>query len=144
MMKLKVGHVFQAAPAVVTIINQDRSMPQKGKYRIARMFAKLKPEYDLILARRNAMIEVYGHKEMVPPPKSVEDPLSQGPLVPGENFSVPDDKLPEFSKAWAEIESEEIEVDVEPMPLNQLDPGPGVVGGLTAAEFVVLDNLVEG
>lgn len=136
-MKLKIGHVFQAAETVTAIINANRPLPSKGAYRLARLYAKLKPEFDLIAQRRNAMIEAYGYK--APLPVDVEG----GTVTLAENFSVPPDKLAEFMKAWAEIANEEIEVAVEPIPLDQLDNGSGS-SGVTAAEFIVLDDLVEG
>ena len=143
-MKLKIGHVFQATEVITTVINQNRPLPQKGAYRVARLYAKLKPEYDLIVGRRNAMIEAYGHKELVPGP--VGEPLTpgaEGQPTMGEapNFSVPTDKMPEFLAAWAEVANEEIEVAVEPIPLAQLDSG-GAAGTITAAELIVLDDLV--
>lgn len=141
-MKLTVGHVYQATELVTAIINQGRPMPQKGQYRIARLYAKLKPEYDLIVGRRNAMIEAYGHHEMVDPPMTAEDPLGQGEKVPAPNFSVPADRMPEFTKAWAEVAAEEIEVAVDSIPLAQLDSG-GPAGTITAGELIVLDDLVS-
>ena len=139
-MKMTVGHVFQAAETVAAIINQNRPMPQKGSYRLARMFAKLKPEYDLIAARRDEMIEEYGHKAMVPGPKTADDPLGQN-LVPAENFSVPPEDMPKFTKDWAEVANEEIDVNVEPMPLAYFDRGDGT-SVITAAELIFLDDLV--
>ena len=138
-MKLKIGHVFAAAETVTRIINENRSLPQKGSYRLARLYSKLKPEYDLIVARRNAMIEAYGHKEMwpaIPTPNEIMVVGAEPLMVEAPNFSVPMDKMPEFSKAWAEVTAEEIEVAVEPIPLDQLD-------NISAAELIVLDDLVR-
>lgn len=142
-MKIKLGLVLQASETVTTIINQNRALSQKGAYRIARMYAKLKPEYDLIAARRNAMIEAYGHHAMVPPPKTKEDPLGQGAFVPAEGFSVPLDKMPEFVKAWADVAAEEIEIEIEPLPLDQLCPAGSEIAVVSAAELIALDSLVR-
>lgn len=140
-MKLKIGHVFAAAETVTRIINEARPLPQKGSYRLARLYAKLKPEYDLIVSRRNAMIEAYGHKERVHQVGANGEPVvfdgnGTALMVEAPNFSVPMDKMPEFSKAWAEVAAEEIEVAVEPIPLDQLD-------NISAAELIVLDDLVR-
>lgn len=137
MMKLKVEHVFAAAEMVTTLINQNRVMPQKGSYRLARLYAKLKPEYDLIVARRNAMIGAYNFQVPIIDGKVIEDTeenraqpnVAMGPAVPN-------DKMPEFLKAWADVAAEEIEVEVQPLPLDQLD-------NVTAGELVILGNLVE-
>ncbi len=134
-MKLKIGHVFQAAETVTAIINQNRPMPQKGSYRLARLYAKLKPEYDLIAARRNTMIEAYDYK--APLPSQVEGE----PLKLADNFSVPPDKVAEWAKAWTDITNEEIEVAVEQIPLSQLS-FPDGPGSISAAELIVLDDLV--
>lgn len=138
-MILKVGHVFQATPVITTIINQDRRLPQKGSYRLARLYAKLKPEYDLILARRNSMIEAYAHKEML---TAKDMATGEDVQTEAQNFSVPLDKMPEFNAAWAEVANEEIEVTVEPIPLDQLDNGGGV-GVISAGELFILDDLIR-
>ncbi len=57
--------------------------------------------------------------------------------------AVPDDKMPEFLAAWKELAAEEIEVAVEPIPLDQLCVD-GQEGGISIAEFSTLDVLVEG
>ena len=134
-MKLKLGHILQATEVVVSIINANRPLPQKGAYRIARLYAKLKPEYDLIAARRNSMIEAYAYKAMIPAGDEAGQEEVEAP-----NFSVPPDKMAEFTKAWADIAAEEIEVAVEPIPLDQLGDGSS---GITAAELVMLDELVR-
>lgn len=136
-MLLKLGHVFQAAPLITTIINQNRPLPQKGAYRLARLYAKLKPEYDLIEARRNAMIGAYQHKEML---TATDVETGQDVQTEAEHFSVPMDKMPEFTAAWAEVANEEIEVDVQPVPLSQIDNGG--MAAITAGELIVLDDLV--
>lgn len=139
-MLLKVGHVFQAAETITAIINANRPLPQKASYRFARLYAKLKPEYDLILGRRNSMIEAYGHKEMLTA-KDVE--TGEDVQTEAQNFSVPLDKMPEFSAAWAEVCAEEIEVAVEPIPLSQLSIADDAVGLISAGELIVLDDLVS-
>ena len=136
-MMLKIGHIYQATETLWGIIDNKRALPGKGAYGISRLYAKLKPEYDLIAKRRDAMIEAYDHHEMVNPPMTKEDPLGQGEKVPSPNFSVPPDKVAEYRAAWAEVAAEEIEVDVQPLSLSHL----GDV--ITAGEFVALDDLVK-
>lgn len=123
-MKLKVQHVFEATLVVARIINENRPMPQRGKFRLARLHAKLLPEFTTIAARRDEMITAYDHL--------------------GETLqpTVPDDKLSEFAAAWTEIGDEEIEVDVEPVPLGCLDLGDAADGAIQANELVTLGDLV--
>lgn len=131
-MKLKVEQVFDGCLVLSQIIREKRPAPQKGAYRLARMHAKLLPEFQTIAAQRDALITAYDHK--VP---------SAIPGAPDEN-RVPDDKLTEFQEAWKKIAEEEIEVDVEPIPLSQLDLGDSVAASITASELITLGELVTG
>jgi hypothetical protein len=133
--------VYDATLTVAAIIRERRPMPQKGKYRIARLHAKLLPEFTALDARREDIIKAYDHHEMVSGPKTKDDPLGQNEVL-AEEFSVPADKLTEFSKAWAEITDEEIDVDVEPVPLDQLS-FEGVDGSIHANELIALGDLVK-
>lgn len=123
-MQLKVQHVFDATLVVARIINENRPMPQKGKYRLARLHAKLLPEFTTIAARRDEMITAFDHVNESAVP------------------TVPPDKMAEFNAAWAELGNEVIEVDVEPIPLACLDLGDAVVGTIQAAELIALGELV--
>ena len=49
-MKLKVQTVLEATLLLTNIINQARPLPQRGKYRVARMHAKLATEYRRVLS----------------------------------------------------------------------------------------------
>ena len=144
MMKLTLQRVFEATQALAAIINENRPLPSKGKYRVARMHAKLFPEFTTLNDRRTAMIMAYGHKQKItlPGPKTLDDPFGQKGIE-AEQDAVPDDKLPEFLAAWAELAREEIEVNIEPIPIDQLciDGHEGVV---TFAEFAALGELVTG
>lgn len=135
-MKLKAQHVFTATLVLAQIIREGRPMPQKGKYRIARMHAKLLQEFNVLNAQRDELIKAYDHHELVP------DPLDAEKRVPSPDFSVPADKMPEFLEAWGKIASEDLEVDVQPIPLGQLDLGDGKDGCIHAAELIDLDDLV--
>ena len=143
MMKLTLQRVFEATQALAAIINENRPLPSKGKYRVARMHAKLFPEFTTLNDRRTAMIMAYGHKQAVLHGKVVTEPddLTHAGIVMQD--AVPDDKMPEFLAAWADLAKEEIEVNVEPIPIYQLciDGQEGVV---TFAEFAALGELVTG
>lgn len=151
MMKLKVQQVFDATLTLSQIIRDQNGVPradgttaiprpmsQKGKYRLARMHAKLLPEYTVANERRDAMIKAYDHHPMVPANDGAEG------MVTSPEFRVPDDKLPEFNAAWGEIAEQEIELDVEPIPLAMLDLGDTTDGSIQAAELILLGDLVAG
>lgn len=146
-MKLKLQHLMDATMALRGIIDRNDPMPQKGKYRVARMYDKLEREFQIINKRRNEMITAYNTPQMIlnpawKPDGSVSPDVPQFISSPTE-FMVPPDKLPEFTQAWEEIGKEEIEVDVQPIPLEQLClADPKVDGGIAANELIVLGDLV--
>ena len=140
-MKLTIQHIFDATPVLNGIKNDNRPIPAKGKYRISRMLRAIQPEWELIAERYNVMVRAYGHKR----------PLIDGRRVTEEEASthadvvmqdaVPDDKWEEFVAAWKVVGAEEVEVAVEPIPLDQLCID-GREDGITIAELSVLDTLV--
>lgn len=134
MMKLKVGHVFEAMYVLTKVINENRRLPQKGAYRIARLHAKLLPEFQTISGRRDALITSYSYKAKTTDADGVE--------VEAPQFSVPPDKVEEFQAAWNDLAAEDIEVDVEAVPLAQLDLGDAVAGCISAGEMITLGDLV--
>jgi hypothetical protein len=156
-MKLKVQHVMDATLVISQIIREDRKLPTKGKYRLARAHDKLNKEFLIFNEQRDAAIKAYNYRGTIPnpaanglsddaraamvaagkigslPPKEIED----------ENFSVPADKIEEFHKTWGAIAVSEIEVDIEPIPLDQLCfPGDLEDGSISAHEFIVLGDLI--
>ena len=141
-MKLTVQKALDTTLTLTNIINRAPAMPIKGKYRLARMHAKLLPEFNLANAKRDELITAYGFHpmEQVPAPTAEEPDAIE--LRPSDKFAVPPDKLTEFAAAWKEIAEEEIEVDVQPIPLAQLDLGDNKNGSLEAHEIIVLGDLV--
>lgn len=119
-MKLTAKHVFEAHQVLTAIIAAGRPMPVKGAYRLGRLYAKMLPEFKAIEDRRNAIILDLAKGSMAAVP------------------TVPDDKMDEFRAQWGEIASEEIELDVEPVPVSLLE-GPGL---FTAQELMALGDLV--
>lgn len=143
MMKLKIQQVFDATQTLATIIREQRALPTKGVYRVTRMHSKLLPEFTTINDQRTAKINSYEHKAWVTP---------QGAIIPAEEAIklagvseqniVPDDKMPEFIEWWRELTSgEEIEVNIDPIPIDQLCI-EGRESSISAAEFQVLGDLV--
>ena len=143
-MKLTVQQVFDITPLLAKIKEENRPLPSKGKYRIARLHRKMEAEWNTIAERYNAMIKTYDHKRPMINGVVVEatEENLQNPGVVMQD-AVPDDKMPEFLAKWKDLAAEEIEVAVEPIPLDQLCID-GAEGGISIAEFSVLDKLVEG
>ena len=128
-MKLKVQQVFDATLALKHIIDRGAAMPVEGRYRVIRMHAKLLTEFAPICEQRDALISAYDYREEI-----------DG--VPSLQFSVPVDKMAEFSAAWKDIAEQEIEVEVEPLPLGQLELDHDVEGSVSFAELIALGDLV--
>lgn len=121
-MKLTVQRVFDVTPLVTAIINEKRSMPQIGKFRLARLHAKLKPEYDTAAAQYDALVVKHGDAVI-------------GDAGPTGAFRVTDEHMPEFTAEWRPIGDTEVEVDVEPLRIHELD-------SVEAHEIVTLGDLV--
>ena len=139
-MKLTLDRVFAAELILAAIINERRPMPLRGKFLLARMHTKLKPEFDTIAKQRDSMIEAYGHKEKMP----VLDFAGErtGAEVDADNFSVPADKAQEWQAAWAEFSKTEIEVDVQPISIKELELAGDGDGQINAGELQVLGELI--
>jgi len=154
-MKIKVQHLMDATMVIRQIITEKRPLPQKGNYRLARMFDKLAREFDILNAKRDEMIKAYDYHPMVPNP--AYHPAEEGMRdrdtgvvqfvpkeIPSAEWSVPPEHIAEFTKQWAELGAEEIEVDVEPIPLEQLCfADPDVQATIDASEFIALGSLVK-
>lgn len=125
MMKLTVQQVFDATQTLATIISENRPLPQKGRYRVARMHAKLLPEFTVANDQRTAKIMAYENTNEAGQP------------------AVPDAEMPGFIAWWNEMASETIEVNIDPIPIDQLCID-GQEASISFAEFAVLADLVSG
>ena len=135
-MKLTVAQVFALVPALTAILGEKRMLPLKGTYRLTRLRTKLAPEYQIIAAKRDEVILAYGYKGR---PLVVGAPFDE--LQP-EVDMVPPDKEAEFTAFWTAFGAETIEVDVEPIPLGQLELAANAPSPLLAAEIELLGDLI--
>lgn len=139
-MKLTLQNVYGATIVLAAIISEQRAMPQRGKYLIARLHAKLLPEFNLIDARRDELIKAYN----TPKTKTETNPETGDVTVtPVDGWQVPADKMSEFAAAWKALGDEEIEVDVQPIPLLTLSLPNGSDGAIEANELITLGDLVS-
>lgn len=139
-MKLRVQNVMDATLVLTAIINEQRAMPQKGKYRVARMHAKMLPEFKIIDARRDEMIKAYNMPQ-TRLDKTLDDPMEHEVPIDGQ-WQVPADKMPEFIAAWKVIGDEEIDVDVQPIPISSLSLSEDADGSIQSHELAILGNLI--
>jgi hypothetical protein len=127
-MRLKIRRLFDAVQALDAIIREKRPMPQLGKFRLARMHAKLLPEFVAANAQRDELIQKHGDRRE-------ED---------GQLW-VPPARMVEFSAEWEPIAEHEVEVDIEPIRLADLalgKPDDPANGALEASELLLLGDLV--
>lgn len=135
-MKVKVQRLMDAMLIISQIIREQRAMPQKGKYRFARLHAKLLPEFTTINDQRDAMIKAYDCLATQTLPDGTE-----AQVFP-TSYCVPPDKIAEFTEAWGKIADDEIELDVEPIPLAYLDLGGSHDGSIEATELITLGEFI--
>lgn len=127
-MKLKVSALFAAYITLTTIINEKRELPQKGKYRIARLHEKLRSEFQIASAQRDELVEQFGEEV-----KNEAGVATGDWLVKQES-----EKFKPYMEAWSKIADEEIEIEAQPIPLDSL----GDSGSIEAYEFLALGDLV--
>lgn len=150
-MKIKLQTLMDATIVLKSIIDERRPLPQKGKYRVARMHAKLLPDFTIINQQRDDMIKAYNYPQMMRVPMTEEEiaAVPEGEvcngfkLVDTGEFTVPPSEMAEFTKKMEELLGQEIEVDVEPIPLEQLDLGDNVDGSIDAIEIIAMKELVQ-
>lgn len=138
-MKLKVQQVMDSMLVVTNIINRQCSMPQRGKYLLARMHTKLLPEFKVMDARRDELIQAYNTPQTRTETGDDGHPIQVS--VEGL-WQVPPEKMPEFTAAWKEIGDEEIDVDIQPLPLRAISMPDGSDGMIEASELITLGDLV--
>lgn len=126
-MKLTIQQVYGAMQALDAIIRDKRPMPQLGKYRLARLHAKLAPEFTWANAQRDELIRKHG------------ETMQDG------QFGVPPERMAAFLDEWDPIATALVDVDVEPVCLGDLALGPPddpANGAVEASELVLLGDLV--
>lgn len=116
-MLMKAARVWDATIALWTIMQEKRQMPQRGKFLVARMHAKLLPEFKLLNETRDSMISAYDHTVSVPN----GGPDEEGTPTFDTKIAVPEDKVPEFNEIWGKLILTEIDVDVSPISISDLD-----------------------
>lgn len=128
-MKLTMGQMRSAYIAVMEIAKNGRDMPDKGKYRVARLAALLKGEFEASEKARGDLIKSYG--------RATED---GGALVPPE-------KMEDYGERWIALEGDEVDVNVRAIPFSQLFAASGEkeppANPVSVGELIGLGPLVE-
>lgn len=143
MMRLTGQKIFDATQVLAAIINEKRRLPAKGIYRVTKMHVALYAEFSVLNDQRTAKIMSYGHKQYSLDGRvlSAEEATTANAV---EQDAVPDDKMTEFIAWWQDLASVESNVNIEPIPIEQLSLGDDEASTLTYAEFATLGDLVAG
>lgn len=155
-MKIKASTIFTALQVITEIIDQRRPMPQAGKYRLARMHAKLLPEWKVLNDQRTDLIKAYNTHVRIPKPIEVGEviPLLDGETsdeatkrrmaetIEGPEYEVPAEHLPKFESDWAEIMAQEIDIEINAIPIGMLSPANAPNGSVEAGEIVLMGELI--
>jgi len=121
-MQLTINRVFETTITLATIMREKRPMPQIGKFRVARMHAKLLPEFNTANTQRDDLIAKYGAVR--------EDGQTE----------VPAERMPDFTAEWNPIAESTIEVDIEPLRLADITIDGN--GAIESSELQMLGDLV--
>lgn len=145
-MRLKAEHVYEAMLVISQIIRDQRPMPLRGKFLLARMHSQLLSDFNVIAMQHDDTVRVCGVRRKIPDPTFNGfkiDPMSQSvPMIDGPDFII----LPECRAAWEvlwrPIADELIDVNVQPIPIGALSLGDGVDGTIQANELSILGELI--
>jgi len=97
---VKAGQIEEASVVLKDLLNAD--LPLKQSYKFYQLSLKLEPIYKLILDKKKPIIEKYGKKQK------------------DGTFNIPNDNRENFFKEISKIYEEEIEVEFDPININEL------------------------
>ena len=120
MIKLKLRELVEAQPSFVKLLRSD--MEFKLAYRLKKLTKKVMEEYRNFDEIRIEAVKKYGVKQ--------ED----------GNISIPAEKMEEFNIEMGKVLSEEIELDVQPIPCSLLEQ-TGVK--MSPLEISLLEKFLE-
>ena len=139
-MKIKVAELHLAYPKITSIISEKREMPMKAQYRFARLHAKLAGEFKTIAEQWDKLVMQYGKQVMKQTEKYGDNGEVIVELEPTGNWEIEEtsESMAAFRADWQKIADEEIDVDIQPIPLECL----GDNGVILSHEFIALGPLV--
>ena len=134
-METTVGAIHDAYRGVKEILEgvKERTIPQLGKYRLAKLHRILEKQYAAIEDKRSALIQTLGEERFFDEAKTQSRGWGideQGP------------NMVKYVEAWNAIRNEPLAIDVATIPLASL--GEDAVNGLKLVEFRLLDQFIEG
>ena len=126
------GELHDAMFALQQIISRPRMIPQTGKYRLAKLHAALKPLYEPIEDRRQALVQKHGSEQFADEAKTQSAGWGIQPETPA---------FEAYVNEWNEIrkEAQLLPAAIEPIRLAALGDDPK---GIEEEEFVLLGKFI--
>jgi len=106
-MKIKLKEILLAKETFEYISNQPK--PFTLTYRCNKIMGRLLKEINNIMGIRDEMLKKYGEEQ---------PPLPDGRV----SYIIPKEKIPDFNKEFNDFIETEIEIDVDLIPLECLEP----------------------
>ena len=134
-METTAGGIHDAYRGVKEILEgvKERTIPQLGKYRLAKLHRILEKQYAAIEDRRSALIQTLGEERFFDEEKTQSR---------GWGIDETGPNMVKYIEAWNAIRNEPVTLDVATIPLGAL--GDDAVNGLKLVEFRLLDEFIEG
>jgi len=124
--------IHDAVRALNEILNsqRQRSIPQTGKYRLAKLHRVLEPLSLEIEKTRNALVLQFGEETFADVQKTMST---------GWNVKEGGPNMAPYLEAWNAVRAEAVEVPVTPIPLGALGDA---TNGLEVIEFRLLADFI--
>lgn len=133
-METTLGQIHDAYRAIKDVLEgvKERTIPQLGKFRLAKLHRTLEKQYAATEDRRAVLIQTLGEERFFDEAKTQSRGWGideQGP------------NMVKYIAEWNAIREEAATVDATPIPLAALGDNEN---GLKLVEFRLLDRFIEG
>ena len=107
MIKLTMDQLMNSVEVIQKLINSPTPLSAKVSYQIIRIAREVESEYNLFQKSRTELIEKYAKKDE-----------NQKPILENDRYQIVPDEQEDFTKEYNEIMNSSIELNVEPLALN--------------------------
>ena len=107
MIKLTMDQLMNSVEVIQKLINSPTPLSAKVSYQIIRIAREVESEYNLFQKSRTELIEKYAKKDE-----------NDKPLLENDRYQIIPDEQEDFTKEYNEIMNSSIELNVEPLALN--------------------------
>jgi hypothetical protein len=134
-METTAGAIHDAYRGVKEILEgvKERTIPQLGKYRLAKLHRILEKQYTAIEDKRAALIQTLGEERFF----DAEKTQSRGWGIDEQGPN-----MVKYVEEWSKVREEVVTIDTNPIPLAAL--GDNADNGLKLVELRLLDQFIEG